>query len=201
MKEVLLIGCGGHARSLIDLVQISGFKAAGIYDEHFKAREEVSGVKLLGGPDAMPDEVTLVLAIGNSHKRADFFNCYTKRILEQNLVHPSAVIARHSELGSSNQIFARAVVNPEAVLGKNNIINTGAILEHEVRVGSHCHIAVGAILLGRVSVGDFCFIGAGSVVKDGVSICDGVTVGANSFVNESITIPGTYVGGPARKIK
>ena len=62
-------------------------------------------------------------------------------------------------------------------------------------------MAVGAILCGRTVIGNRCMIGAGAVVIDQIKICDDVTVGANAVVVKDITVPGTYVGNPARKIK
>ena len=48
MKEkIILIGAGGHARVLIDLIRLSGlYEIAGIIDSQLKVGERVSEIKI-----------------------------------------------------------------------------------------------------------------------------------------------------------
>jgi sugar O-acyltransferase (sialic acid O-acetyltransferase NeuD family) len=202
-KEIYLIGAGGHARSLLNLLELNHFQIAGVFDENYSPGkpERISGYPLIGRPGDSDGDKILVLAIGDNHSRARALMEYHDRVEPDNIVHPSAIIENRVSLGKYNQVFARTYFNNAIEIGDNNIINTGCILEHEVRVGSHNHLSVGSILCGRVTVGDRCFIGAGSVIIDKVKVCSGVIVGANSVVIRDIAEPGTYVGCPVRKVK
>lgn len=202
-NEVIIIGSGGHCRSLIPLLEHNNITIKGIYDESYQGniKENILGYELTGDLSMIAPEDTIVLAVGNNTKRADLFSLYNDQILKENIIHPSAVLERDIEYGVSNAIFANVFINSLVRIGSNNIINSGAIVEHEAIIGDNNHISIGSILAGRVKIGSNCFIGAGAVVRDTISICDNVTVGANSFVTRDINEPGTYFGSPARKIK
>ncbi|MCX6985409.1 MAG: acetyltransferase [Lentisphaerae bacterium] len=202
-KTLTLLGAGGHARSLIDMLESCNFKINGVFDDTFKhdSPENICGIPLAGGISDIGGNSVIVISIGDPWKRKAAYEKYLSQVLKDNVSHPSSIISRSASLGRSNQIFARTVINSCAVIGDDNVINTGAIIEHETEIGSHNHISVGSIICGRVKIGDLCFIGAGAVVIDKIRICGGVTIGANSVVIEDIGIPGTYIGNPARKIK
>lgn len=199
--NVVLLGSGGHSRSVVCLLQACHKDVDGVYDVSYKkgTKELICGVPLSGVDP--PLEKKIVLAIGDNHKRREAFEKYSNRILQPNVIHPSSLLEKNSVIGNSNLVFANVLINCETTIGNNNIINSGCIIEHEAQVGDHNHISVGAILCGRVKIGSNCFIGAGAVVIDSVKICDNVTVGAGSVVIRDITEAGTYAGNPARKIK
>jgi UDP-N-acetylbacillosamine N-acetyltransferase len=202
-KEIIIMGAGGQARSLIPLLNQNNFSIHGILDETFDPgkQESILNIKLIGAFVHFKHNMPVVLAIGDNRKRMELFEQFRSDVLRDNLCHATSFIDPDATIGISNQIFGRCFINSKAIIGDNNIINTGSILEHEVKVGSHNHVSVGSILCGRVSIGDRCFIGAGAVVIDKLSICSDVIVGANSVVIDHITEPGVYVGNPARKIK
>lgn len=203
-KALSLIGAGGHARSLLDLILSLGLDIEGIYDDSYVPNEEerILEIPLKGNIQSLnANENEIVLAVGNNNSREELYKKFESRIRKQNLISKNAVISVHHKIGVANQIFSNVVLNTLVQIGDNNLINTSAIIEHESKIGNHNHISVGTILCGRVTVRNNCFIGAGSVVKDGISICDNVTVGAGSVVIKDIMQPGTYVGNPIRKIK
>lgn len=202
-KEVCLLGAGGHARSLLNLLELAGLAVTGIYDDSYEAgkKEMISGYELKGRPADLSAGVAVVLAVGDNRRRQEAFELFSKAVYRANLLHPRACLENRVTIGSANQIFANVYINAKAEIGDNNIINTSAIIEHEAKIGSHNHVSVGAIICGRASVGSGCFIGAGSVVIDKVRISDGVIIGAQSVVVEDIVAAGVYAGCPARKIK
>lgn len=203
-KSVSIIGAGGHARSVIALLQSNDFVVERIYDNSFDSasmKEYILGVPVEGRLKTIAEKDCLVLAVGDNQKRAALYFQYKSQIYEQNIVHSTVLIEKEATLQNANLVFPRVFINACTVIGENNIINSGAIIEHESIIGSHNHLSVHATLCGRVQIGNSCFIGAGAVVKDKVRITDNVIVGAGGVVVRDITIPGTYVGNPVRKIK
>lgn len=202
-ESVVLLGAGGHARSLIELLNSCRMEIEGVYDDSFQpgGREMIGSYLLAGSVSALPAGKPIVLAIGDNSQREQMFQRFRGEIVQKNLLHRSAYCAMDVDLGIANQLFANVFVNAQARIGDNNIVNSGAIIEHETEIGSHNHVSVGAVLCGRVAIGDHCMIGAGSVVIDKISICDQVIIGANSTVVSSIEQPGVYVGSPARRVK
>lgn len=202
-KTVAVAGSGGHARAMAQLLHTLGYAITGFYDDSFDAQkdEQVLGVALIGTLDQIPNNESLVLAVGKNDKRKAWFDVYNRQLLQENLIHPRALIEDSVSIGHANAVMAMSYVNALAMLGDNNLINSGAVIEHECTIGSHNHISVGALICGRVHIGDLCFIGAGAVIKNNVNICDHVTVGAGAVVVKDITEPGTYVGCPAQKMR
>ena len=199
----MLIGAGGHARSVIALLQNNGFAIKSIYDNSWKvgSSETILSIPVCGIIDDVPRNETICLAVGDNTIREELYHKHSKYTLKEVIEHPNAFIENSAVLGHSNLVFANVFVNADAKIGNNNILNTGCIIEHECVIGNHNHISVSAALCGRVTVGNNCFIGAGAIIKDKIKICDHVTIGAGAVVVKDINEPGVYVGNPSRKVK
>jgi UDP-N-acetylbacillosamine N-acetyltransferase len=202
-KSVVLIGAGGHARSVIALLQNNGFAIKSIYDNSWKAdsKETIFSIPVCGTIADVPNHETICLAVGDNTTREELYHQFSKQVFKEVIEHPNTFIENSAVLGHSNLVFANAIINADVKIGNNNILNTGCIIEHECVTGNHNHISVSAVLCGRVRVGSNCFIGAGAIIKDKIKICDNVTIGAGTVVVKDITEPGVYVGNPSRKIK
>lgn len=201
-RDVAIIGAGGHTRSLLRVIEALGIRPIGIFDENHDPGmdETILGYPLIGKSNQVPENVRLILSIGDNRKRAELFSFFGDRVFRRNLIHSTAKVDPAAILGPSNQLLSDCYIAPEVSVAENNIFNTGSVVEHESTIGSHNHISVGSIVCGRARIGDFCFLGAGAVVIDKISICSGVTVGANSVVVRDIVKPGTYAGNPVRKL-
>lgn len=204
MKNIAIIGAGGHTKSSINLLK-QYFKNGSfkIYDDNYKTNknETIHGVELVGTCKKITKNEMIFLSIGDNQKREKQFMIYNNQLIVENLIHSTAYLEEGIYMGISNQIYANTYINAYVKIGDNNIINTSAILEHEVNLGSHNHISIGVRLCGRVKIADRCFVGAGAIVIDKVSICSDVIIGAGAVIIKDITQSGTYVGNPARKIK
>ena len=202
-NDIYIIGAGGHLRSLLNLIDLKKYCVRGIFDETYTegSEEMISDIKIIGNIEQISPTYSLVLSVGDNNKRANYFNKFKAQILTENIVHPTALIEKHTTIRNSNFIHAYSYINSQANIGFNNILNTRCIIEHECVIGNNNHISVCSILCGRVQIGNNCFIGAGAVIRDKIKICDNVTIGINSVVAKDINEPGTYVGSPVRRIK
>ena len=201
-KKVIIIGAGGHAKVIADIVRASGDTVVGFLDDAFSGEREFYGSFVIGKVSDYKRytlECSFIVAIGNNSVRekiATGMECqwYTA-------IHPSAVVSQSAMIGIGTAVMAGAVINADAVIGGHVIINTGTIVEHDCTVGDYTHISPKSVVCGGTSVGKHVWVGTGSTVVNVVSICDNVTVGAGCVVVRSIDESGTYVGVPARKIK
>lgn len=206
-QQAIIVGTGGHCRTIVSLLSSCGVhKIIGILDTSNPCLDEIIlGVPVIGSLnylDALDRsaEIDIFLALGDSTLRQELWFKYSKLGFSlPNLISPSAIVDPYAKLGNANIICSRAFVGPEVVLGDNNLINTAAVLEHEVRLGSHCHLASSSTVAGRCQIGDNCFVGAGATVINYVNVASFTTIGAGATVVSNISIPGVYVGIPARR--
>jgi sugar O-acyltransferase (sialic acid O-acetyltransferase NeuD family) len=211
MKEkVILLGSGGHAKVIIDiLLKKNEYEIAGILDKDQKT-SDIFGIPILGGDellckiftDGIKNAFVALGAVGNNKPRANLFN--TVKIIGFNMinvVHPTVVIGMNINMGFGNALMAGAIINPSVIIGNDCIINSGCIVEHDVIIGDHVHIAPGAKLSGNVSIGDYSHIGIGANIIQGVKVGQNVIVGAGAVVINNLPDNCTAVGVPARIIK
>ncbi len=201
--KVSLIGAGGHARTLISILELLNIEIKGVYDDAYNESmkgEMIDGYPLLGGLDRISNEDQLIISKGETAQLKELSERYSSQILQKNLIHPKAVVESVA-LGNSNQISALSYMAKTAAMGSHNIIYSQSSIEHEVQIGDHNVITVNVAICGRVKIGNRCFLGASSTILPKVSICDDVTIGAGAVVTTDITEAGTYIGIPAKKMR
>lgn len=204
--KLALIGGGGHALSLIDILP-SSLQVAGYVDF---SPSGILPLKYLGDDPlflstASPEEydvmVTFVSGCDCSlQRRAEIINRY-KGFSSPIIIADSAIVSDKASVSDGCMVFNRAVVNSHATIAPHTVINTGAIIEHGCKIDKNVFIGPGAILCGGVNVGENTYIGAGAVIIPGVRICPDCIIGAGTVLIKDVTDPGTYVGNPARRIK
>lgn len=210
IESVVLVGGGGHARSLVDVIESEGrFQIAGFVDSAAKEKSELLGYPWLGTDQDIPALAekfpNFIIATGqieSSSVREKLFRLVqAARGHLPTLVSPSARCSRHSQIGEGTVILHQAVMNAGAWIGRNVIVNTGAIVEHDVRVEDHCHLSTGCRVNGGCMIGSRSFIGSGAVLKEGIHLAEGTIVGAGAVLLEKTEPFGVYVGVPARRIR
>lgn len=201
-SNIIIYGCGGHARSVINVICETNIKKEILLVDHNARDDEtILGFKtqrqyMLNAND------DYIIALGDNNTRAQLYH----KLSDMQLGHCISVISTFAHLGLNTKIglgtfvAPNVYIGPQATIGNNTIINTGSIVEHEVSIGNNTHIAPHATICGRTKIGNNVFCGAGSVIIDNVFICDNVTIGAGAVVKENIVESGTYVGIPTRKI-
>lgn len=170
MKDVILIGFGGHAKSVADCLERQGlYHIIGYTDlKQYDCR-----YLYLGTDEVLPSYYkegikNVVLGVGYLGKSDIRQKIYQKlKKIGFNfpvIADPSAIISESAEIGEGVFIGKGSIINSEARIGKMSIINTKALVEHECKVGEFSHIAVAAVLCGQVEVGDAAFVGANATV-------------------------------------
>lgn len=207
-RDVVVLGAGGHARVLIDLMRVAGaLVPVAILDRDPAFRgSDIAGVPVIGDDTELdqfaPNHVSLVNGVGSTAnttaRRIAFIHGKGHGFRFVTLVHPRAVVASDAQLGEGTQVMAGAVINTCAVVGDDAIVNTRAVVEHDCRVGDHTHVASGAVLAGGVILGDGVHVGAGATVIQNVSVGSGSVIGAGAVVIRDVPRGVTVVGVPAR---
>jgi sugar O-acyltransferase (sialic acid O-acetyltransferase NeuD family) len=208
MEKIVLLGGGGHAKVLIDLINAcGGYEIAGIVDAGLAVGESVSGIPVLGD-DGILDDLhgqgvkNACIAVGsikdNSRRKMLFEKAREVGFSMPSLIHPSAVVSGNSSVGDGVQVMAGAIIQTDASIGQNTIVNTGAIVEHDCTIGSHAHLCPGVVISGGCAVGEGSFIGAGAMVVQGITIGDNAVVSAGAVVIRDVSSNSTVMGVPAK---
>jgi UDP-N-acetylbacillosamine N-acetyltransferase len=201
-EGLLILGFGGHARSVADVALASGVRSLLFIDDNADAGEQFLGFPVQRELTRLPDGWLCLPAAGDNYRRqAQVKFARQAQWPLATLVSPAATIGAGAVLGAGSFVGHHAHVGPMTLLGTACIINTAAVVEHDCMLGDHVHVSVNATLAGRSRLGDFVFLGAGATVIDGVTLADHITVGAGGVVIASIGSRGTYVGVPARRTR
>lgn len=202
MKKVVIIGAGGHAKVIADIIVKSGDEVIGFLDDNEEQPNRILGFPYLGkieNVNKYSDECSFVIGIGSNSVRKQIAETYD--VNWYLAVHPRASIALGVTIGEGTVIMADALMNTDAHIGKHCIINTGAVVEHDNQIGDYVHISPGAVLCGTVTVGELAHVGAGATVRNNLSVCGDVIIGVGGIVVKDITKPGVYVGVPVQKLR
>ena len=203
MKEIILIGGGGHCAACLDVLVAAGqYRPAAIVDRAEILEREVCGYKVTATDDDLPDLVArfthALICVGQIKSAAPRRALYQKlKGLGAGLpvhISPLAYVSAHAYLNEGSIVMHQALINARAQVGVNVIINTRALLEHDVNVESHCHISTGALLNGNCHVEAGCFVGSGAVLREGVRIGAESIIGCGAIVLGDVP-PGSRVVG------
>ncbi|MEZ2718668.1 acetyltransferase [Niallia circulans] len=206
-KPVILIGNGGHAGVLTDILlqqhrPIIGFTSP-------KKQKNSFGIDYLGTDEIVDSynrlDIELVLCIGSiniPYIRAKMFNQFkAKGYTFASVIDQSAIISPYTKLGEGIQIMKGAVTEPFVEIADNTIINTLSSINHDCKIGKHCHLSPGTTVSGNVKIGDLTHIGTGSTIIQNVQIGSEVLIGAGSVVLRSLRDKSKVFGVPAKEVK
>ena len=204
MKDLILIGGGGHCKSVLEAAESAGYNILGVLDMPEDVGKEILSTKVIGTDDDIPayvDKTEFVITVGfikNPSTRIRIFN----KVKElggkfATIIASTAYVSKYAEIGEGTVVLHQAFVNAGAKVGNNVILNTATNIEHDAVIGDHSHISTGTMINGECKVGERCFIGSQSVLANCVSVGDDIIVGAGSLVRKSISEKGIYSGNPA----
>jgi UDP-perosamine 4-acetyltransferase len=204
LKQLIILGAGGHAKVAIELFrEANEFDIMGCLDQTQSGF--VGGVPILGDDSLLPSlrkkGVThAFVAVGDNTIRASL----GKKLCDEgftlaNALAGSARISPSARIGTGVALMHGVVINAESVIADFAIINTNATVDHDCHIGLAAHIAPGAVLTGNVKVGSMALIGAGSCILPNVSIGDRALVGAGAVVTKAISADSVSWGVPARQ--
>ena len=196
--ELYILGAGGHAKVIIEIAESAGYNIAGVFDQNDDVKS-ILNYKVSHDFEAIPKQKNVFFALGNNQSRKKCSENFTNSNF--NLIHPSAVITKHIDLGHGNAVMAGVVINSSVKIGDFCIINTSCSIDHDCEIGSYSHISPKAALAGNVKVGEGTQVGIGACVKQNITIGKWAIIGAGAVVIDDVPDYAVVVGNPARVIK
>ena len=207
MQRILILGAGGHAQVVANILQRARdagepIDPVGYLDDNDALHgQRLLGLLVLGALEDLPNipHDALLIAVGDNRTRKRLFD-QLRRQNERFAIarHPAAVIAPDVSIGPGTMICPGVVVNPGSSIGSNVILNTGCTVDHHNRIGDHAHIAPGVHLGGDVEIGDGTLVGIGATVMPQRRVGAWSIVGAGSLVHTDTFDGVVVIGTPAR---
>lgn len=194
-KPLIILGAGGHAAVLVDILRSQGRTLFSIIaPSRDDTRIALAGIEYWQDEEKIlayrPEQYELVNGIGSlpgNHLRAQLFTRYqTLGYHFATVISSQAIISNYAVLEEGAQVMAGAIIQTGAHIGRNSIINTGAIVEHDCCIGNDNHIAPGAVLCGGVVTGEGVHIGTRATIIQGISVGAYAIAGAGATLNRHL---------------
>ncbi len=207
-RPLILIGGGGHCKSVIEAAESAGFKIMGVLDMPEFVGTDILSYKVIGTDDDISkyvDECDFVVTLGFIKDPSLRIRLHQK-VMDAGgkfakIIASTANVSKYAVVGTGTVILHNACVNAGATIGMGCIINTFANIEHGAIIENYCHISTGAMVNGDCKVGKNTFLGSQSVMVNAKSICPNCIIGAGSVVRKDIKVSGIYNGNPAILMK
>jgi sugar O-acyltransferase (sialic acid O-acetyltransferase NeuD family) len=211
MKDICIVGAGGHAHSILSLIKRCGsYNPIGFIDSCHPVGSYVHSLPILGGIEDIANVrishsfEALVIAIGDNYRRMSLAQ-HLETLLEDidfpPLVDPTATLSSNVTISSGVVVMAQAYVGPGCVLENGVLLNTKASLDHDSIMNLFSSLAPGVTVGGHVRIGRRSSLGLGSSVIHRVSIGADAVVGAGSLVLSDVPSAVLAYGSPIRVIR
>jgi len=190
-KPLILLGGGGHCKSVIDVAESVGYTILGILDKPELVGTKVLDYEIIGTDDDIPqyvDKAEFLITVGQIKSPA-----IRKKLALlvmraggkfATIIANDAYVSKYATIGAGTVVMHKSVVNADARIGAHCIINTMTNIEHEVQIGDLCHISTDVMINGNCHVGDEVFIGSGSILYNGISVANNAIIPAGCIVRK-----------------
>lgn len=196
MEDIILLGLGGHAHSVVDSIeQIGKYNIIGFLDVEEMQGKRYKDYRVLDSDDVLQKYFNS--GIKNAFITIGFMGhgMVRSRLYQKlkdigynipNIIDNTAVISENTKLEEGIFVGKKAVINANVVIKKMCIINTGAIVEHDCVIKEFSHVAVGSVLCGGVSIGKQTFIGTNATIIQSIEIGNNVVIGAGTTIRNHV---------------
>lgn len=210
MENIILIGAGGHCKSVIDsILSMKKYNIYGILDNEDNIGKNVCGymvnytdndLSLLYEKGIRKAFIT-VGSIGNCLIRKKLYSQVKMEGFEvPTIIDASAVVSKFATIGEGVFIGKGSIVNTDASISNMVIVNTGALVEHDCHIDQFAFLSVGVHLSGGVYVGEETHIGTGVNIIQGIKIGRNSIIGAGSVVTRDIDSYKKAYGVPCKEV-
>ncbi len=168
MKRLVLLGAGGYAYTLADLVAQTGEYKEVIFLDDNPATKNVCGV--CADYVKFKDENTAFYpAFGHNEVRMKWLKqLRAEGLTVPTFIHPRAYVSPTAKLETGVVILPLAVVNTNCHIKSGCIVNCGAIVDHDCILEEGVHLCAGAVIKAENRIPAKLKVEAGEVILNRV---------------------------------
>ena len=181
MKKILILGAGGQALNVIDILlnEQSDFVPFGIIDINTK-KKKLLGISVIGKDNQLADlkkkhKIDYAFpAIGygpntdNSQRKKIFIKLKKLNFKIPNIISSKAILRSGVKLGYGNLIQPGAIVDTQVTIHNNISVGANCIVGHNSTISDHVTISGGAIIKGNMRIGEGTFLGMNCAINNDV---------------------------------
>jgi sugar O-acyltransferase (sialic acid O-acetyltransferase NeuD family) len=211
MINIVVIGSSGHAKCVLDSVELGAqFRVVGLVDDYRARGERIGKYEVLATVGDLPQRIAVhqltgfIVAIGDNFARAavtEKIKLLCPGLALVTVTHPKATVAHNATIGAGTVIMAGAVVAPGCTVGSGCIINTAATIDHDSCMKDFSSLAPRAVTGGNCHIDTFAAVGIGAVLSHRVIVGAHSVVGAGAVVLTDVAAFSVAYGCPARRIR
>lgn len=146
MKKLVLLGAGGYAQTLADLVQQLHSYDEVIFLDDNPAAQHTHGLCADYVRFREPN-TSFYPAFGNNEIRLKWLKQFQAEGLRiASFIHPSAYVSPTAKLEAGVAVLPMAVVNTNCHLKSGCIVNCSAVVDHDCILEEGVHVCAGAVI-------------------------------------------------------
>ncbi len=203
-KKIAVIGGGGFAKEIIEVIQMNGDEVYGIF-----AKSSTLSYRHFGYLDELLEHKEYfdgaILAIGAVNKEGianrraimDFLKEHSINLIS--VISPLTTISPSVKIGDGVYIAHGVTISCDTKIGDSVLINNNALIGHDVFISENVSIAPQVFLGGGVIIEKDVMLGVGATLRQGIRVGSGSIVGMRSIIIKNIK-PDSIVLHPISKI-
>ena len=209
MTKVIFLGHSANIQRHLEICELTGITPVGFVDKHyFGNTPELDGLPVIGSEldissvrKQYPDCVYFVGLSGTlcnparRHSLGDLVEQY--KLPTINLIHPSCVVGKHTNLGHGIFIDALCRIQNYSTIGNFAFIKEQCCVTHHVTIGKGTVICQQSYVGSNVTIGDHCYIGIKNAV---LAPEDPIVIGNECISHPGVTIMRSLPSGTTAKI-
>jgi sugar O-acyltransferase (sialic acid O-acetyltransferase NeuD family) len=208
-EKIILIGGGGHCRSVIDAIECEGrFDIAGIVDLPGKLHEKILGYEIFACDTDIPRLakefkyffITIGLIRDFRPRLMMYETLKSLGCMMPVIISPRAYVSPHTNIAPGTLVMPFVFINAGVSIGPNCIVNTSSIIEHDTVIGANNHISTACVVNGTCTIGDNNFLGTNATLLNNLVIGNNNLIGASSVVVKNVGDGLKLFGNPATVI-
>jgi sugar O-acyltransferase (sialic acid O-acetyltransferase NeuD family) len=205
IKPLIIIGAGGQAANIANIVIDSGIVIDSFVDEIYNKKEYL-GYKIYNSFDVIKDlnKFNFAIAIGDNFKRQQLHLRISKKFPDINfpfIKHPSSVVSKSALLGKGVILMPNTIVGANSKIGDFCVLDNQSCLGHDSVMQNFSRLGPGSVTGGSVTIGVRSMIAMNSSIKQGIKVEDDCVLGASSYLDKNLPKNIVAYGTPAIKIR
>ena len=197
MKDIIIVGSGGHGAELDDYIQFGNksgrgesYNIIGYLDDNPDNYNRYSfSAPLLGSikDHVVRTDCEYLIGIANLKYRRSIVEEFLEKGGEfLTYIHPESFVSESAQIGTGTVISYHCNIGPNAKIGDFSLVNARASISHDCKVGDFNFIGPNVCFSGFTSVGDQNLFGINSATIPGIEIGSRNKIAAGMTIDKNV---------------